>query len=152
MAGAGVTPRSRRALVLMMRQLVLGALCLVTVGCGAYVFPGGEASPTPNTGAVSGQVLAVPCSPVEKAGTTCAGKPVPGLELDYVVGTKVQGRTVTDGSGNYSIRLEPGTYTVRFKNVIRVISGPTKVTVAEGSDVVANYLLDSGIRVPAPQQ
>src|SRR5262249_39054043 len=148
MAGAGVTPRSRRALVLMMREVVLGALCLVTVGCGAYVFPGGEASPTPDTGAVSGQVLAVPCSPVEKAGTTCAGKPVPGLELDYVVGTKVQGRTVTDGSGNYSIRLEPGTYTVRFKNVIRVISGPTKVTVAAGSVGVGKLLVHLG--TPGP--
>jgi hypothetical protein len=134
-----------------MRQALLGALCLLTAGCGAYAFPGGGSSPTPDTGMVSGRVLAVPCSPVEKVNSPCAGRPVAALELDYLVGTKVEGRTVTDASGNYSIRLAPGSYTVRFKNVMRVISGPTKVTVAAGSSVVANYLLDSGIRVPAPQ-
>jgi hypothetical protein len=38
-----------------------------------------------------------------------------------------------------------------MKTYMRVISGPPAVTVAAGSTVVANYVLDSGIRVPAPQ-
>ena len=134
-----------------MKNAVMAALCLVfTAACGAYTFSGGQSSPTPDSGTVSGSVLAVPCAPVEKVDSPCTGRPVAGVELDYLVGTKVEGRTVTDASGKYSIRLEPGSYTVMFKNVMRVVSGPTKVSIAAGSNVVANYLLDSGIRVPVP--
>jgi len=32
-----------------------------------------------------------------------------------------------------------------------VVSGPTNITVAAGSKLVANYALDSGMRVPVPQ-
>lgn len=157
MPGTGVTPNHAPALIQLMRNALLGALIValtvaLTAACGAYTFSGGQSSPTPDSGTVSGSVLAVPCAPVERVNSPCAGRPVPGAELDYVVGTKVAGRTITDTQGNYSIRLAPGSYTVMFKNVLRVVSGPTKVSVAAGSNIVANYLLDSGIRVPAPQQ
>ena len=132
-----------------MRNALLAVLLAFTTGCGAYVFPGGGASPAPDTGRVSGRVLAVPCAPVEKLGSPCAGRPVAGLELDYVAGGKVVGRTITDGDGSYSIRLEPGSYAVAFKTYLRVISGPTKITVAAGANLSADYLVDSGIRVPA---
>lgn len=135
-----------------MRQTLLAAVLAVTAACGAYTFPGSGASPTPNTGAVSGRVLAVPCAPVEQINSPCTGKFVAGVEIDYVDGAHVAGRTVTDGTGNYSIRLEPGTYAVVFKNFMRVVSGPTKITVAAGSSLVANYILDSGIRAAVPQQ
>src|SRR5213594_1959489 len=134
----------------MRNALALVGVLLLGAACGAYQFPGGPASPSTATAHVSGMVLAVPCAPVEQAGTTCAGRPVAGLELDYVSGTSIAGSTVTDAGGNYSIRLEPGTYAVRFKNYMRVISGPTTITVSAGSSTVANYMLDSGIRVPAP--
>jgi hypothetical protein len=39
-----------------------------------------------------------------------------------------------------------------MKTYMRVISGPLNLTVAPGSGTVANYVLDSGIRAPAPQQ
>jgi hypothetical protein len=148
----GVTSNAPPALVLVVRKALLGALLFVTTACGAYTFPGGGSSPTPDTGVVSGRVLVVPCAPVEQAGTTCAGKPAAGLEIDYVSGTSVAARTVTDSSGSYSIRLSAGTYVVKFNNYMRVISGPTKLTVAAGTSVVANYMLDSGIRAPVPQQ
>jgi hypothetical protein len=136
----------------MMRVLILAAILLATAACGAYTFAGGTPSPSPNTGTLSGRVLVVPCAPVERVGSPCSGKPAPGLEIDYLAGTTVVGRTITDGAGDYAIRLEPGTYTVAFKNYMRVVSGPTKITIASGSSVVANYILDSGIRVPVPQQ
>ena len=102
---------------------------------------------------MSGRVLAVPCAPVEQIGSSCAGRPVAGLELDYMTGTVVAARTVTDTAGNYTVSLAPGTYTVQFKGgLMRVISGPTKITVAAGSSLTANYLIDSGIRAPVPQQ
>ena len=134
-----------------MRSLVLGAMVLAISACGAYSFPGGG-SPSPDTGQVAGKVVAVPCAPVERANSPCPGRPVGGLEIDYVSGEKVAGRTVTGSDGTYSIRLDPGSYTVKFNNYMRVISGPTNLTVAAGSNIAANYVLDSGIRVPVPQQ
>jgi len=35
---------------------------------------------------------------------------------------------------------------------MRVISGPIKLTVGAGTSAVANYVLDSGIRVPIGTQ
>jgi hypothetical protein len=135
-----------------MRVFLLAAILLATSACGAYTFSSGGTSPTPDSGTVSGRVLVVPCAPVERIDSPCSGRAAVGLEIDYVSGGKIAGRTVTDGAGNYAIRLEPGSYTVAFKNYMRVVSGPTKVSLAAGSDVVANYILDSGIRAPVPQQ
>jgi hypothetical protein len=137
-----------------MRALVVVVLMLAAASCGAYQFPGGNppASPTPDGGTISGRVLAVPCAPVEQAGSTCAGRAVPKLELDYIKDGTVAASTVTDSGGSYLVSLAAGTYVVRLKTYMRVISGPLKVAVAGGSSQVVNYLLDSGIRAPAPQQ
>jgi hypothetical protein len=137
-----------------MRVLVLVVLVLAAASCGAYQFPGGNPSPspTPEGGTVSGRVLAVPCAPVEQAGTTCAGRPVPKLELDYVKDGAVAASAVTDSGGAYLVSLASGTYQVKLKTYMRVISGPLTLAVAPGSSVVANYIVDSGIRVPVPQQ
>jgi len=133
-----------------MRNALLAALVLVTCACGDYQF--GAPSPSPSTGTVAGRVIAVPCKPVEQQGSTCAGRPVPGLELAYVSGASIAGRAVTDSHGTYSVELKPGTYEVKVSSYMRVISGPLKLTIAPGSSTVANYVLDSGIRVPVPQQ
>jgi hypothetical protein len=136
-----------------MRALVVVALLLATAACGAYQFPGGNpsSSPGPEAGSVSGRVLAVPCAPVEHAGSECVGRPVPKLELDYVKDGAAAARTVTDSGGSYLVSLPPGTYEVNLKSYMRVISGPLKIAVAPGSSQVANYVLDSGIRAPVPQ-
>jgi hypothetical protein len=129
------------------RRAVAGHLCVWRVPVS-----GREPGPSPGGGNVSGRVLAVPCAPVEKAGTTCAGRPVAKLELDYVKGDAVAASTVTDSGGSYVVSLAAGTYAVRLKTYMRVISGPLTLTLGPGSSLVANYLLDSGIRVPLPQQ
>jgi len=129
-----------------MKNVLLGAVVLLAVACGAYRFPG--ESPAPAAGSVSGRVLAVPCAPVEKPGTSCAGRPVPNLEIDYLDGAKDAQRTYTDAAGRYSISLPPATYAVTLKTYMRVLSGPLKLEVGAGSITVADYLLDSGIRVP----
>jgi hypothetical protein len=131
-----------------MKSTLLGALLLLTAACGAYSFPG---SPQPQTGSVSGRVLVYPCHPVEPAGNACVGRPAAGVEIDFVNGTAV-GSTMTDQKGDYSIRLSPATYQVQFKNRMRIISGPKSVDVTASSEVVANYVVDSGIRLPQPQQ
>jgi hypothetical protein len=132
-----------------MRNTLLAGLVLVTAACGAYQFPG--ESPSPNNGTVSGRVIAVPCAPVQPAGSACTGRPVAGLEIDFTDGATTTA-AVTDSNGSYSIALSPATWKVRVKGYMRIISGPTSITVAAGSNVVANYVLDSGIRVPVPQQ
>jgi hypothetical protein len=131
--------------------LVAGML-FVTAACGAYQFPGGGPSPSPATGTVSGRVVAVPCAPVEPAASTCAGRPVGNLELDYMVRDRVVRQAVTGANGEYAVDLDPGSYTVRIKTYLRVLSGPLNIVVAAGSNLVANYTLDSGIRIPLPQQ
>ncbi|MEO8744423.1 MAG: hypothetical protein ABI334_09865 [Candidatus Dormiibacterota bacterium] len=131
-----------------MRCGLLVALVLVTAACGAYRFPG--ASPAA-TGTVSGQVMAVPCAPVESIKQPCTGRVVPGLAIDFSNGDQTQTAT-TDSTGHYSIVLATGSWNVTMKSNMRIISGPPAVTVSAAATVIANFLLDSGIRVPVPQQ
>jgi hypothetical protein len=131
-----------------MKASLLGALVLFTAACGSYQFP---TSPALHTGTVSGRVLFVPCGPIQAADIACAGKPAAGVEIDFVDGKTLHG-TVTDQKGNYSIALAPATYQVQFKSYMRIVRGAKTVTVIADTNVVANYFIDSGIRVPAPQQ
>jgi hypothetical protein len=135
-----------------MRALVVLALLMATAACGAYQFPGANPSPSPAGGTVSGRVVAVPCAPLEQEGSMCAGRGVPKLALDYIRDGEVTATTVTDSGGRYLVSLAAGTYEVKLKTYMRVISGPLTLTVAPGSNLVADYLLDSGIRAPLPQQ
>jgi len=136
----------------MRNALAVAGLVLLTAACGAYHFPGDSPSPSPETAHVSGIVRSVPCAPVEQAGSTCAGQPVASLEIDYVAGNSVVSRVVTNSSGMYAVDLRPGTYEVKLVTYMRVISGPTKLTLGAGTRTVANYMLDNGIRVPVPAQ
>lgn len=96
-------------------------------------------------------MLAVPCAPVERPQDVCAGRPVAGLELDYSGAQCGPCKSVTDSRGAYAISLRPGDYRVTLRTYMRVISGPLKIAVDPGTTVTANYVLDSGIREPAPQ-
>ena len=136
----------------VMKTSLLVAVMIAGSACGAYQFGSGTPSPTPTLATVNGHVLAVPCSPVEQAGSTCAGRPVPNLEIDYVTGATIAARTITNADGTYATALKPGSYDVRMRTYMRVISGPLKLTVAAGSSTAADYILDSGIRAPVPQQ
>lgn len=134
-----------------MRQLLLGGLLVVTTGCGAYAFPGDSPSPTSSTGTVSGKVVSVPCAPVEQVGSPCPGRPVGHLEIDFICGQPYTvTKAVTDSNGNYSVRLLPATCAVKFQTYMRYVSGPLKFVVHAGDNIVANYVLDNGIRAPVP--
>jgi hypothetical protein len=128
-----------------MRTVLVVLLTMATVACGAYRFPGGGQA---GTGTVGGRVTAVPCAPVEQAGQVCAGRPVPGLEIEFT-GNGASVSTRTDSGGDYSVELAAGTWKVTLKSYARIISGPPAVTVTAGANVVADYVVDSGIRVPA---
>jgi hypothetical protein len=131
-----------------MRYALLGALLLATAACGGYEFPGQIASPAPEVGAVGGRVIAVPCGPIEPAPNSCAGRTVPGLEIDYVGAACQPCKAITDAQGNYSTELPPGDYNVKLKTYMRVISGPLKLSIAPGVTTTADYVLDTGIRAP----
>src|SRR5258708_26141720 len=128
-----------------MRALLLSLLVVLTVACGAYRFPGQTPS---GTGTVGGHVTAVPCSPVEAANLPpCAGRPAAGLEIDFTGNAAAVGAR-TDSSGAYSVELPAGTWKVSFKSYMRTVRAPPMVKVPSGSSVVADYVVDSGIRVP----
>ena len=133
---------------LVMRNAFLAALVLATAACGAYQFPG--ASPAA-TGTVKGTVLAFPCAPVMSAGQECAGRPVAGLEIDFTSGSGTA-KALTDSTGDFTATLAAETWTVHLVSKMHVISGPQQVTVVSGSTVTAAYIVDSGIRIPVPQQ
>ena len=131
-----------------MRNVLLAALVLATAACGAYRFPG---STPVSTGTVTGTVVAVPCFPVESAGALqCGGRPVGGLEIDFAHDGD-SASTVTDSTGHYSMTLASETWTVHLVTKMRIISGPSQVAVPASSTVKADYVIDSGIRVPVPQ-
>jgi hypothetical protein len=135
-----------------MRNALLAALVFVVAACGAYQFPVG---PPAGSGGVTGQVTVIPCGPVEPAQpdfAPCKMMPAAGLEIDFASdeGTIFSAKTGSDS--RYKIELPAGAYKVSVKNYMRVISGPPVVNVKAGATVVADYVLDSGIRTGVPQQ
>ncbi len=123
---------------------------MATAACGAYRFPG-ETTPGGGTGTVSGQVTAVPCYPVQQANQAPCARPVGGVEIDFSGNGTTVG-TTTDPKGFYSVSLAVGTWKVSLRSYMRIISGPPVVTVVGGSSVVANYVVDLGIRVPVAKE
>ena len=151
-----------------MRFLIAFAAALTTCAllgaCAGYRFPG---VPAPGTGTVSGRVSVVPCAPVEKVGAPCQGKAAPNIALIFTSSGNEQVIAQTDTAGSYSVELTAGRWAVAIKGYgigsqnkegpvtrallsLRVISGPSTVTVEAGGRVVANYVVDSGIRLPGP--
>ena len=73
------------------------------------------------------------------------------LEIDFTH-EGASAKAMTDSTGHYSVTLASETWSVHLATRMRVISGPAQVNVPAGSAVSANYVLDSGIRIPVPQQ
>jgi hypothetical protein len=148
-----------------MRKTLVAVVLLASAACGAYQFPG----PGNGSGTVSGQVIATPCGPVEPAiqpcmnpgpdsgtmcappnpnGTVCGGRPMQGVELFFSKGdTNLSAKT--DSNGDYSIALPSGTWSVNTRGIMRIIAGPQTLDVKAGSALVANYVIDTGIRIAA---
>jgi hypothetical protein len=125
---------------------VSGSGAAGTVGTGT---PGAGASGT--RGTLSGDVVAGPTCPVERAEDPCPPKAVPNRAVQ-ILGTKntVVATVTTDSKGHFSLLLAPGTYTV----TVPIQQG--QVGMRQESDVTANVtigqvtmvriMLDTGIR------
>jgi hypothetical protein len=157
-----VTRVDRAAFCLLMRNALLAAILVATAACGAYHFPG----PSNGSGTVAGQVATNMCGPVETPiracpypgpepaidcmpkspnEWSCGQRPIPGLELFFSDGgTTIS--TKTDSGGFYSIELPSGTWSVDTRSIMRIIAGPQTLVVRAGDTIVANYLVDTGIR------
>lgn len=119
--------------------------------CFPVVQPADQALPQCTARPVGGGV-AVPCFPIESAGVAqCAGRPMPGLEIDFTSAGETA-KAVTDSTGHFTATLAAGTWSVHLVTTMHILSGPQQVTVVSGSTLTATYILDSGIRVPVPQQ
>jgi hypothetical protein len=76
---------------------------------------------------------------------------VPGVEIDFTSAGEAA-KAVTDSAGRFTATLAAGTWTVQLVTKLHLLSGPHQVTVVSGSTVTVTYVVDSGIRVPVPQQ
>ena len=128
-----------------MRLTLLAAVLALAAACGAYQFPGGSNQ----QGHVSGRVLVFPCAPVEQQEQPCKGLPGGGITVIFTAGSDIITAT-TDSNGSYAIDLPAGTWKVSFKGIMRIVSGPNPITVPAGGSVVADYVVDSGMRLPVP--
>ena len=99
------------------------------------------------------QITAVagPTCPVEKMppDPACAPKPVANVTVEIVDDQgHPQGIVVLDDSGQQSIALEPGTYTVNAQGVTGFMNGPEaqRVVVEDGEVTEVTLEYDTGIR------
>ena len=70
---------------------------------------------------------------------------MPGVELVFT-SDGLSRSAQTDSNGAYSIELPAGSWTVEAKPYVRIISGPRTLVVNAGTTVIANYVVDTGIR------
>ena len=145
-----------------MRKTLLVVILMATAACGPYHFPG----PGNETGTVSGQVISFGCGgpvqpadrpclakpmsdcPAQPSNGQCASRPIPGLGLIFTDGN-TSFIAKTDSAGAYSIKLPVGTWKVSTTSIVRIVSGPQTLDVTVGAAIVANYVVDTGIRAAA---
>jgi hypothetical protein len=132
------------AVVVLITCALLLAACTPTVS--PSVGPGGTSAL--ETG-VRGIVLAGPTCPVERPNESACVRPVSGatiLALDSAGGEA--GRTVSDSTGAYFLRLPPGTYEIVPQAVpgLMGIAAAARVTVTAGAALQLDLRYDTGIR------
>jgi len=117
-----------------MRALVV--LALVLGACGAAV--------PANTG-IRGTVLAGPACPgPARLDSPCPDRPV-AMTIDVVRGSDVAATFTTDASGQFSVGVASGTYTLRSKSGLPALRSTT-VVVVDGQFTDVELHADTGIR------
>jgi hypothetical protein len=91
---------------------------------------------------VHGTVTIGPTQPVCKVGTPCS-KPAAHALLEFTQQNRIRWAK-TDAKGNYSVRLEPGTWTLHANQGVRAV--PERFIVRNVRTQLRNFAIDSGIR------
>ena len=113
--------------------------------------PSGRTSattPAPRAGvAVTGRVAAGPVTPVAQAGNP-GSRPMPGVRVEALRGTRVVAVARTDRRGYYRLRLRPGLYVIMVRVRGLPAQQPTSRTiiVSAGTRQTVNFTVDTGIR------
>jgi len=117
-----------------MRALVV--LALVLAACGAAV--------PANTG-IRGTILAGPACPgPARLDSPCPDRPV-AMTVEVVSGTTVAATFTTDATGQFSVGVASGTYTLRSKNGLPTLKSTT-IVVVDGQFTNVELHADTGIR------
>jgi hypothetical protein len=97
-------------------------------------------------GVVSGVVDSAPTCPVERIGSPCPPRPVPGAEVVALRGSKHVASTHTDGQGRFQLTLAYGHYTIRATNIGGLATTASKDVDVSAQPVSIELTVDSGIR------
>lgn len=120
---------------------LLAAIILLLCGC-----TNGFGQVTGDSGLVTGSVLTAPVCPVERVGKECPPRPVSGAPVVALEGDSVQGSTLTDTAGAFSLTLPDGRYVIRATNVGGYASTASESVVVSDNPVHITLIVDSGIR------
>jgi hypothetical protein len=116
-------------------------LSILVTACGSSGSTGSE------TGTLTGTVLSAPSCPVERAGSPCPPRPVPGPDVTVLRGSAAAAHVRGDASGHFSVRVNAGNYTVVARAVGGIgSSASAAVTVVAGQTATVTLTVDSGIR------
>ena len=122
-----------------MKHVAVLAVTLALAGCARAPGAGADSG-------VRGVVLLGPSCPVEREGSPCPDTPFVGKVR--AVGEGVEVETDTDDRGAFTVRLEPGTYTMQA-----VVDGggpptaaPLEVSVRAHEFTDVTLTVDTGIR------
>ena len=147
-----------------LRGMRLGALlalglALALAGCASITVSGSGAAGTSTPGAgasgtqgtLTGDVVAGPTCPVERAEDPCPPKAVPNREVEILgANNAVVATTTTDSKGHFSVALAPGAYTVTVPIKQGLIGmrqmSDVKANVTSGQVTTVKVELDTGIR------
>ena len=138
------TRRHAVAFVALITCSLVLAAC--TPSASPSLAPGGTSALATGVG---GLVLAGPTCPVERPNESACVRPVSGatiLALDSAGGEA--GRTVSDSTGAYFLRLPPGTYEIVPQAVpgLMGVAAAARVTVTAGAALPLDLRYDTGIR------
>lgn len=107
----------------------------------------GSSSSPAASGTVTGVVLSAPSCPVERAGSPCPPRPVPGAEVTATRDGTTVARVRTGRDGLFDMSLAAGAYTITARQPRGIGSSAIKdVTVQAGAIVAVTLTVDSGIR------
>jgi hypothetical protein len=94
-----------------------------------------------------GIVMRGPIAPVCRMGMPCE-EPAVGAVLVFSLDGRVAARARVGAGGRYSVRLAPGTYTVRQAPLPRIGFGirPDRARMVRGASTRVDFFIDTGIR------